>query len=100
MTIAFNALAPGVCAPPVDEYSYGYILYAGILAFIIPGIIIIVVQSLIWVKMWKWQGLRVGRAKEQVFVSRNSKKSNDQVLLSRRRAEDPILDHPSFGSLE
>lgn len=60
------------CMPPVDEFSQGWILHAGILAFIIPTILLIVINSLIWNKMNSWQERRVGMAKQQTVMERQA----------------------------
>ena len=35
----------GGCAPPIDPLSKGFVLYAGILAFVIPSIVLAVLQA-------------------------------------------------------
>merc|ERR1712130_236845 len=58
----------GGCQPPIDPGSKGFVMYAAVLAFIIPTIILITLQTAIMIRKRGLAQRRIDRDKEQTAI--------------------------------
>jgi len=75
----------GGCMPPVDPGSSGFVLYSGILAFIIPFLVLIGLQSSIMYRRSTIQATRITRAQDMKNAESAEMTRQDTVLALERQ---------------
>ncbi|XP_023345574.1 tyramine/octopamine receptor [Eurytemora carolleeae] len=75
------------CIPPVEPASTGYVLYAGLLAFIFPSLVLICLYAVIAHKMRETQQQRIDKAfvevREEDENHSTTMKSSDKAAISK-----------------